>query len=255
MALKLKLGKSDFEKLSADVKKEYKADGDDYVLDLEGYEDPAALKAARDHEKAEGAAAKRAAAAEKTRADAAEAKAAALESKDVDKAKAIADTEKVWKERLESELGAEKGKTEKAVGSIKSRLANSKALEIATKISHTPALLAPEIAKRIEVELGDDYEPVIRFKDAAGKISASTAEDVQKEFFTNKTYSGIMIASKGSGGGSAPRVGPGGGSAPRDNNPPNSQDGKPVDLSKLAPKELAEQMRASIEARNAGGTT
>ncbi len=46
MALKAKLTKDEFEKLSDPLKEHYKASGDDYVLDAEGVEDVSGLKSA-----------------------------------------------------------------------------------------------------------------------------------------------------------------------------------------------------------------
>ena len=51
MALKRKITKADYDKLAADLKTEYVADGDDnYRLDLDGEEDTGALKRAKDRE-------------------------------------------------------------------------------------------------------------------------------------------------------------------------------------------------------------
>ena len=51
MALKRKITKADYDKLAADIKTEYVADGDDnYRLDLDGEEDTGALKRAKDRE-------------------------------------------------------------------------------------------------------------------------------------------------------------------------------------------------------------
>ena len=51
MALKKKITKEAFEKLPDVLKSEYVANGDDYVLDVDGEEDTGALKRAKDREK------------------------------------------------------------------------------------------------------------------------------------------------------------------------------------------------------------
>jgi hypothetical protein len=50
MALKLKLAKTEFEKLSAELQAEYIEDGDEYRLDVSGIEDTGALRRAKDRE-------------------------------------------------------------------------------------------------------------------------------------------------------------------------------------------------------------
>lgn len=247
MALHLKIGSTAYEKLPADVKKEYKKEGEEYVLDLDGYEDPAELRRARDHEKTQAAEAKRDAAKEKARADAAERKFADLG--DVDKTKE--DAVKAAREEVETRLGADLTAANTKLDNLRNTTIEtartSAAMAIANKISTSPSLLGPRVMDRIEVTLGDDFKPTVQFKDKSGKVAALSAEDIEKEFSTNPEFAPIIKASGGSGGGGAPRV-PGGGGAPRPgSNPPIASDGKPADLSKMAPGELAAHIRAQRE--------
>lgn len=250
MALHLKIGTTAFEKLPADVKKEYKKEGEEYVLDLDGYEDPVALRNARDHEKTQAADAKRDAAKEKARADAAERKLSDLGDVDKSKEDAVA----AARLEVETRLGADLTKATETLDKLRTstidQAKTAAAMAIANKISTSPSLLGPRVLDRIEVTLGDDFKPTVQFKDKAGKVAALSAEDIEKEFSTNPEFAPIIKASGGSGGGGAPRV-PGGGGAPRPgSNPPIASDGKPADLSKMAPAELAQHIRASKE--NAG---
>lgn len=50
MALKRKISKEAFDKLSEDIKAEYKEQDGEYVLDIDGDEDTGALKRAKDRE-------------------------------------------------------------------------------------------------------------------------------------------------------------------------------------------------------------
>jgi len=59
MALKRKIDKKTYDALSDDLKAEYTADGEGYILDIDGDENPDELRRARDREKGIAAKAKR----------------------------------------------------------------------------------------------------------------------------------------------------------------------------------------------------
>lgn len=232
MALKRKINKTTFDKLSEEIKKEYKAGSsdDEFILDTEGDEDTGALKRAKDRE-----AQLRREAEEKLR-EATE-KLEGLESGDARKKGDIETLEKSWKKKLddkEKELGE---KLTKAQAHIQRTLVDNVAKDIAHKISNAPALLLPHIRSRIVADLDGD-EPVTRVLDANGKPSALTVEDLQKEFVANKDFSAIILASKASGGAGKPSNGTGGGA------PTLNQPDKPADLSKLNPSQMVEHLKA-----------
>lgn len=231
MALKRKITKAQHEKLSEDLKKEYKEDGDDFVLDVDGIEDTGELKRAKDREKQ-----LRQEAEEKLR-EATE-KLEGLESTDARKKGDIATLEKSWQKKLDDQKAELGGKLTKAQAHIQKTLVDNVAKDIAHKISNAPALLLPHIRARIVADLDGD-EPVTRILDANGKPSAATVEDLQKEFVANKDFSAIIVASKASGGAGNPSNKFGGG-APANSGTSN----QPADLSKMNPQQMADHIKA-----------
>ena len=101
---------------------------------------------------------------------------------------------------------------------IRKTLIDSKALEIASKISKAPKLMLPHVKARLSAELDGD-EPKTVVLDADGKPSAYTLDDLSQELVANKDFADIVIGSKASGGNAPPG---GGGNAPNGNPPPAS---------------------------------
>lgn len=247
MALKFKIGKSVYDALPDDVKKEYKASGDDYQLDLDGYEDPAELRRARDHEKTAAADAKREAAAEKRRADDAERKARDLEAsgKSVDDAVKAKETEMQTKYDKDTKELTEKfeGLSKSVINSTKNSLASG----LANKISVSPELLTDKLAARIDVEIDEKTHEVKHYIIGSdGKRSAGTMADLEKEALKNPQYAPILRGTRGNGGGGAPPQ-PGGGGAPRSQQT-HTPGTPPDDLTKLSPQDFAARITAKREA-------
>lgn len=239
MALKRKLTKAEFDKLSKDVQPNYSVDEEDedlYLLDVEGDEDASEMRRARDREKEK---AKQLRKQLKETQD----RLAELDEGEGDKTrkeKDIKTLDESWKTKLaekESELGEKLSKKDQF---IKKNLVKTTAEKIAGKISTVPALMAKAIAERLTVDFEDD-EPVLVILDKDGEPSDMSLEKLEKEFVANKEYASIIVGSKASGSG-APRNGPekkpGGAGASE----------KPVDLSKLSPKDLAMHLKAKKEA-------
>jgi len=87
--------------------------------------------------------------------------------------------------------------------SLRDVLVNNVAMRIAGKLavdSDAAELLAESIQKRLTVEYGSDGKAVTRVLDSAGKPSAATIEDLEKEIVGTKKYAGLLSASKASGG-------------------------------------------------------
>lgn len=245
MALKMTISPSQYEGLPADVKKEYKASGSDYKLDLDGYEDPAELRRARDREKEEAAEAKRALAAEKAARTDAEKKARELEQagKSVDDAVKAKETE--WQTKFDKETGELKtkldGLTNATISSHKASVADA----IAAELSTVPKLLSNELQKRLEVEIDPNTNiPKLHILDGDGKRTSWTPEDLKKDVLKNKDYAPILRGTKASGGGGAPPA-TGGGGAPRQITNPGAT---APDLSKMDPAELVQMISAQREA-------
>ena len=202
MALKRKITKADYDKLAADLKTEYVADGDDYRLDLDGEEDTGALKRAKDRETQLRKDAEKKAAELAAQLD-------SLTDSDAKKRGDIEALEKSWKEKSDKERLESETKTKALRAHIEKQLVDNVALQIATKISTAPSIILPHVRARLQADFDGD-EPKTRVLGADGKPSALTTDELANEFVANKDFSAIMIASKASGGaGGAKRPGSG----------------------------------------------
>lgn len=257
MAMKRKITKAEYDKLSDEAKKNYKAGefSDTYVIDLDGEDDsddPAELRRALAREREDR---------KKAQKEARALREAAGETGDDDNAdddnaddndpparrgskRAQADAKKIdadWKKKYDKDTGGLAAKLSTKDAFIKRTLINDTAERIARTISTAPTLMAKAIAERLDVDFDGD-EPELIIKGADGKPAAITLEKLEKEFRDNKEYSSIIIGSKSSGGG-APKAGTEtktGGGAP-------ASDDK-TDLSKMSGKSLAETLKARKEA-------
>ena len=229
MALKKKLSKAEYDKLSDAIKAEYIEDGDGFRLDIDGDEDTSALKRAKDREaqlRRDAEAKLREAQEELDR----------INGDDARKKGDIATLEKSWQKKLEDQKAEYEGKLGKLTSHTKTQLVDNVAQQIASKISNAPALLLPHIKARLAADFEGDA-PVTRILDKDGKPSAMTIEELSAEFVANKDFSAIITASKASGGAGKPSNNNGGGA------PNNSY--KPADLASMNPAQLAEHIKAS----------
>jgi len=229
MALKKKLTKEEYSKLSDHIKAEYIEDGDGFRLDIDGDEDTGALKRAKDREAQLRREAERKAAELQEQID-------ALGTDDARKKGDIQTLEKSWQKKLDDQKAEYEGKLGKLTSHTKTQLVDNVAQQIASKISNAPALLLPHIKARLTADFEGDA-PVTRILDKDGKPSAMTVEELSAEFVANKDFSAIITASKASGGAGKPSNNNGGGA-------PNQSD-KPADLASMNPAQLAEHIKAS----------
>lgn len=229
MALKKKLSKAEYDKLSDTIKAEYIEDGDGFRLDIDGDEDTGALKRAKDRE----AQLRREA---ETKLREAQEQLDALGNDDARKKGDIQTLEKSWQKKLEDQKAEYEGKLGKLTSHTKTQLVDNVAQQIASKISNAPALLLPHIKARLAADFEGDA-PITRILDKDGKPSAMTVEELSAEFVANKDFSAIITASKASGGAGKPSNNNGGGA-------PNHSD-KPADLASMNPAQLAEHIKAS----------
>ena len=223
MALKFAIKKSEYDKLSDDMKAEYMAGENDgeYVLDVTGLpkgEDVEPIKRALQNERDAHKATKKELGTTK----------AALEAMpDVETLKADhAKDIKKYKDFTENTL------------------VEGKALELAAKIGKSPTVLLPHIKSRLIADLSGDT-PVTKVLDKDGKPSDLTLEKLGEEFVANKDFADIIKASGASGGGMPPRTpfNPnGGGMPPKDNN-------QAFDASKAKPSDLAAHLKAKKAAQ------
>jgi len=247
MALKYKLTKAAFDKLSDELKGEYVEDPNkagEYVLDVNGLPEPendGALKRAKDREK--------------QRADEAEAEAERLDTELTslrsNQGKGEKDIARLTKahDKTVADLTAEyDGKISKLTGFIDKEIKGGKAEALAAKISTVPKLLGGEIGKRLQVNYDGD-EPVLEILGADGKPDSKlTLDKLGEEFVANKEFSSIIIGSKARGSGATPNNLPGSvsGANPGDN-------GKPVDLAAAPTSDLLAHVKSAIAAKAANG--
>jgi hypothetical protein len=237
MALKRKINKSTFEKLSEELKKEYKAGSsdDEFILDTEGDEDTGALRRALERERENASTSKKRLAELETELE-------ELNSSDARKKGDIKTLETSWNKKLESQKNEYEAKVSKLTSHVQKTLVDNVANDIAHRISKAPALLLPHIRSRIVADLDGD-EPTTKILGADGKVSAMTVADLEKEFVGNKDFAAIIVASKASGGaGNQPSNKFGGGA------PTNTHSQQPADLSKQSPQALAEMLKANRQA-------
>lgn len=234
MALKFKISKKEWEKLSDELKSEYNADGENYTLDVSGIEDTAALKRARDREKERADDFKKKL--EDTENELEEVKAAGGKN-----SKDIATLEKNWQKKLEETSKEKDAKIEKLSNAAKKNLIDGTAEALAAKISTVPSLMAKSIKERLTVDFDGD-EPTLKILDKNGKPSDMTVDQLKEEFVANKEYSSIIVGSRASGSGAGKdglnKSNGGGAGSQNDNN------GKPQLLSNMSGKELTEHMKA-----------
>lgn len=229
MALLRKIAKEAFEKLNDVLKAEYKEKDGSYFLDTD---DASELE--------------RALAREKARAD----KAAAdltdvtkerdeLTASAGDKHKDIKTLEESWKTKVAT-VEKEKGeRITKLETQMRNSAIESEAMRLASEISTSPKLLLPHIKARLSIDLEGDA-PTVKVLDAAGKLSASSVDDLRQEFVANKDFASIIVGSKASGSNANNR------SFNSNGNANANQSNQPENLAKMTPHQLAERTKAKL---------
>ncbi len=207
--MKHKLNQKEFDELNPALKSEYKQEGSDYILQVEGGEDVGALKRAKEHEKlarqeAEKKAKDLQSAFDVKQEELDNVRRGAIPKGDVDA------LENSWKTKLEAATTSAAQQLKQRDSIIEQVTITSTAQKLATEISTSPDLVIPGIKNRLKVELTDNGV-VTRVLDVDGKPSAMTVTDLGNEFKTNPIYAAVIIGSKASGGGA--NGGSGGGSA------------------------------------------
>lgn len=203
MALKRKITKAELDALPTPIAAEYRADGDDFVLQAEGFDDPVELKRAKEHE----VTARKAAETEVTRL---KTQLATIQQTDALRTGDVAALEASWKEKLAIQKADSKVALDQKDRFIQSTLVDSVATSIAAELSgDNAALLLPHITPRLVADLSGE-RPLTRIVDKDGKPSALSVDDLKKELSGNKLFAPIIIASKASGGGAAGKSGNGG---------------------------------------------
>ncbi|WP_413730804.1 hypothetical protein [Sodalis sp. RH22] len=188
--LKFKLTKEEFNALEDSAKAMYAEAGEGYQLAIEGMPDLTGLEKKNSELLAEKKAEQ-----EKRRLAEEEARKAAEEQA---RKKGDLDTlEKSWAEKLSTREKELLAQIEERDGRLRTLLVDNVAQSLATRLAgDSAAVLTPHLKSRLVVEDGKT-----RILDAEGKPSASTLEDLEKEFRSNKLFAPIIIGSKASGTG------------------------------------------------------
>ena len=200
MAIKRTITKEEYNKLIPILQAEYKADGENMVLDLTDFEDPTKLRQAKDAERDLKKAALAEKAALQTALDALTEERDGLLRGSIPKA----DAEKLegsYKSKLEKQKTELQAKIDAATASIQKLLVDNVATTMAAEISTSPALIIPHIKSRLRAEMDANGEFVTKVVDKEGLPSALTVEELNKEFCLNSDFKAIITASKASGGG------------------------------------------------------
>jgi hypothetical protein len=238
MALKRKITKDTFDKLADNIKFEYVADGDNYVLQTEGDEDIGPLKRANQRLKDQVELLEQKN--DKLNGD--------LEAINKNPARKNGDIETLTRQ-MENEKTAAVAevttKLEKAQGFIKQSLLENAASSLAEKISTSPAIIRPHIERRLTVDIDGDT-PSIKVLDKDGKASALTVDKLGEEFVANKDFSSIIRVTKASGGAGSPSSN-GGAVKPTGQGQPPASGEQPPNLATMNPRDLA----ATIQAKKA----
>lgn len=243
--LKQRIDKATFDGLPDVMKAEYKinpANAAEYVLDAE---DAKEALAARDREKlrADGLQAQiNAANAAVTEAErvAAEARTQAAREKGD-----VTALDKSWQTKLDAQKADNDKVIEKANNQLRALLVRAEARRIAAKISTVPDLIEERIAARLTADLTGDI-PITRVLDAAGRPSATSIDELEKEFVANPAYATIIKASEGSGGGAG--GGGSGGGAPGGKKISQMTEREKVAFSRANPEGYRAQVQAEKQA-------
>jgi hypothetical protein len=192
--LKRKLTKDEFAALSEAMKAFYKADGDNFVLQVETHadDDPGELRRAlaRERQNAKD---------EKDRADRLQTQVDGLVA-DPNRAKDMKTLEDSYKNKIADDKKASDKTIQRLTEQLQKSLVADQALKIAAELAGDNAeVLVPHIEKRLKADLEGDT-PITRVIDAKGQLSALSFDELKKEFVDNAKFSGIIIASKGHGG-------------------------------------------------------
>lgn len=236
--LKRSIDKKSYDSLSDELKTYYTEKDGSYTLKVEGddtTEDVGALKRAKSHEvEARKKAEKELKELKQQLAD---------EDDDASRKKGdVAALEKSWQEKynkLEQEKQTAVSNKDKF---IEKMLIDGKATELAAKLSgERSSIMLPHVRSRLTVDTTGDA-PVLKVLGADGNVSASTLEDLEKEFVANKDFSSILVASKAKGSGA-----PAGYVQQPFGRANVGSDGKPLKFTELSPKEQVARIKAKKE--------
>lgn len=187
-----------------------------FRLAVEGIEDPAELRRAKQRE-SEGRKSAEAELAKIRSEQAARDEEVRLAREEAaKKAGNIDELQKSWQEKFDKAIGETESKykteNESLASDLNVEMIEKKATELAAALAlpESADVLYPHIKARLRVEVRDGRRQTV-VVDREGKASAATLADLKKEFAANKAFAPILAASRASGGGA--NGGKGGGAA------------------------------------------
>lgn len=200
MALKKKITKVQFDALSAELQKEYKAEGENFVLDVEG-DDGVDWQRKRNieaehREKAEKK--------QKELQDQVDGLLRGAIPKDD-----VAALETSWKTKLADADTKHAGE----IAELNNVIATTTVTNVASEIAQmflAPGAMVPMIRSRLKSEIVNGVATT-RVLDKNGLPSALTIEDLKNEFKADVTLAPVIVGSKASGGGAGGASQPGAG--------------------------------------------
>lgn len=197
MSTKLKMVLDSLDGVDEALHDSYEERDGKFHLNLDGYEDPAALKRAKDHEKENR---KKAEKDLKDLRDEFDQFKADLENNNDDKNRKkgdVAALEQSYKDKIAKLEEKHNKDLEGRDAQISKLLVDNVADSMAAELSDSPELLSDVIRKRLKAEGGET-----RVLDANGELSATTVEELREEFRSNKKYAAVIRGSQANGGGS-----------------------------------------------------
>lgn len=197
MTTKLKMQLDNLDGVDETLHAMYEERDGKFHLLLDGYEDPAALKRAKDHEK--DARKKAEKELKDLRAEFDELK-ESIEAQNDDKNRKkgdLAAVEQSYKDKIEKMKEEHQKELDARDAQISTLLVDNVADTMAAELSEAPELLGDIIRKRLTVKDGET-----RVLDAKGELSATTVDELREEFRSNKKYAAVIRGSQANGGGS-----------------------------------------------------
>lgn len=197
MPLARKIDKTTFDALNDAFKAEYKEKDGSYFLDVD---DAAGLQSALDRQKDENRSLKDKMTTFESELAAIKAERDAAAADKNRKTKDYDALEADYNRKLEAAKTDANGREEKYKATIQKMLVDNKALEIATDaFGENAEIMLPHIKARLQANFDGD-EPVTRVLDSKGQASASSLDELKKEFVDNPRFAPIVVGTRASGG-------------------------------------------------------
>lgn len=234
MALKKKLTKAEFDALPSAFQAEYKAVGENFMLDIEG-DDGIDWKAKReieaDHRK------KAEKKVETVQEELDNVRRGAIPKDDVEA------LETSWKTKVTDTENRYKGELAERDNTINNLTVNTTAKDVASMFL-APSAMIPMIRSRLKTEITNGVA-VTRVLDKNGQPSALTVEDLKNEFKADPELAPVIVGSKGSGGGGGGKEGGGG----ADKKLSEMNDQERIALAKADPAKFKQMVEAQKQAK------